>query len=154
MRRLCWGTIVVSLALSVGTPAALAAGTRVRVSPGRGGVHTSFVLRFAIPAATGTSGGVNVSDYITVRGASHAGCVGQLEQPLRVAPAHTTFRIALNPSHLNQKWCAGRFNGQLVQRTTNVCAGGPPAQIACPLFVVAPRVLSRFRFTVTAPAAS
>jgi hypothetical protein len=154
MRRLCWGTIAVSLALSAWAPVALAAGTRVRVSPGRGGVHTSFVLRFAIPSATGTSGAINVSDYISVRGLSRAGCVGQLEQPLPVARAHTSFRIALNPSHLNQKWCGGRFNGELVQRTTNVCGGGPPAQIVCPLFVVAPRVLSRFRFTVTVPPAT
>ena len=151
MRRLWRATIVLALALSVCAATALAAGTPVRVSPHKGGVHTNFVLRFAIPNATGTAAGVNVSDYIIVRGPTHAGCVGQVEQPLRSARAHTAFKVALNPSHLNQSWCAGRYNGQLVQRTTNLCRGGPPAQIVCPMFVLAPRVLSRFRFTVTKP---
>jgi hypothetical protein len=151
MKRLWWGTIVLSLVLSGWAATALAAGTPVRVSPRRGGVHTNFVLRFAIPNATGTAEDLNVSDYITVQGPTHAGCVGQVEQPLHSAKAHTAFKVTLNPSHLNQSWCAGRYSGQLVQRTTTVCRGGPPAQIACPLFVLAPRVLSRFRFTVTAP---
>ncbi len=28
----------------------------IRVSPGKGGIHTDFVLRFSIPDATGTTG--------------------------------------------------------------------------------------------------
>jgi hypothetical protein len=151
MKRLWWGTIVLSLVLSVCAATALAAGTPVRVSPRKGGVHTNFVLRFAIPNATGVSGGLSVSDYLTVQGPTHAGCVGQVEQPLRSAKAHAKFTVTLNPSHLNQSWCAGRYNGQLVQRTNNLCRGGPPAEIVCPMFVLAPRVLSRFSFTVTKP---
>lgn len=152
MKRLLWGMILVSLAIAASAPVALGAGTRVRVSPGRGGIHTSFVLRFSIPVATGTAGDLDVSDYVTVSGHGHAGCVGQAELPLRSAPADTAFKITLNPSHLNGHWCAGRFNGMLVQRQTTVCPPGPVRQaIVCPLYVIAPRVLARFQFTVTQP---
>jgi hypothetical protein len=40
----------------------------------------------------------------------------------------------------------------LVQRRTTMCPPGPVRQaIVCPLYVIAPRVLGRFRFTVTQP---
>ena len=152
MKRLLWGMILVSLAIAASAPVALGAGTRVRVSPGRGGIHTSFVLRFSIPVATGTAGDLDVSDYVTVSGHGHAGCVGQAELPLRAAPAGTAFKLTLNPSHLDGHWCTGRFNGMLMQRQTTICPPGPVRQaIVCPLYVIAPRVLARFHFTVTQP---
>lgn len=152
MKRLVWGTIVLSMGLAVSVPAALGAGTKVSVSPGRGGVHTKFTLRFAIPAATGITGAINVSDYVTVSGQGHAGCIGETELPLHSAPAHTAFTITLNPSHLNGHWCSGTFTGALMQRETSVCQPGPvQAAIVCPLYVLAPQVIGRFRFTVTQP---
>ena len=156
MRRVLWGMILLSLGLAVSASAALGAGkgggVPIRVSPGKGGIHTRFVLRFSIPDATGTTGNVNVSDSVSVSGPSHKGCVGQAEIPMRSAAAHTTFKITLNPSHLNGHWCAGRFNGMLVERRTTICPPGPvrPA-IVCPLYVLAPRVLGRFQFAVTQP---
>jgi hypothetical protein len=148
--------ILVSLAIAASAPVALGAGNGggvpIRVSPGTGGIHTTFVLRFSIPVATGTTGDLSVSDYVTVGGHGHAGCVGHAELPLRSAPAGTAFKIRLNPSHLNGHWCTGRFNGMLVQRQTTVCPPGPVQRaIVCPLYVVAPRVLARFQFTVTQP---
>jgi hypothetical protein len=152
MKRLLWGMILVSLAVAASAPVALGAGTRVRVSPSKGGIHTNFVLRFSIPVATGTTGDLSVSDDVTISGPGHAGCVGHADLPLRSAPADTAFKITLNPSHLNGHWCVGRFNGMLVQRQTTVCPPGPVRQaIVCPLYVIAPRVLARFRFTVTQP---
>jgi hypothetical protein len=156
MKRLLWGMIFLSLGLAASAPSALGAGrggrVPIRVSPGKGGIHTSFVLRFSIPMATGTTGSLNVSDSVTVSGHGHAGCVGQAEQPLPSAPADTAFKITLNPSHLDGHWCTGRFNGMLVQRQTTICPPGPVRQaIVCPLYVLAPRVLARFHFTVTQP---
>ena len=156
MKRLLWGTILLSLAIAASAPVALGAGNGgevpIRVSPAKGGIHTNFVLRFAIPVATGTTGDLSVSDDVTVSGHGHAGCVGHAELPLRSARAHTAFTVTLNPSHLNGHWCTGRFNGMLVQRQTTICPPGPVQQaIMCPLYVIAPRVLARFQFTVTQP---
>jgi hypothetical protein len=158
MRRLLCGMILPSLAIAVSAPVALGAGAGtggevpIRVSPATGGIHTNFVLRFSIPAATGTTGSLSVSDDVTVSGHGHAGCVEQAEVPLRSAPADTAFKLTLNPSHLHGHWCTGRFNGMLMQRQTTSCPPGPVQQaIVCPLYAIAPRVLGRFHFTVTQP---
>jgi hypothetical protein len=159
MRRVLWGMILLSLGLAVSASAASAAlaagsvgGVPMRVSPGRGGTHTKFVVRFSIPDATGASGNADVWDTVSVRGPNRKGCVGQAEIPLRTAPALTAFRITLSPSHLNGHWCAGRFNGTLVERRSPICGPTPaPAQILCPLYVLAPGVIGRFRFRVTQP---
>jgi hypothetical protein len=155
MRRMLYGMILLSLGLAVSASAAWGAGpggVRMRVSPGRGGIHARFVVRFSIPDATGATGNVNVWDTVSVRGPDRKGCVGQAEIPLRTAPALTAFKITLNPSHLNGHWCAGRFDGALVERRSPICGPTPaPAQIICPLYVLAPRVIGRFRFQVTQP---
>ncbi len=152
MRRLVWGAIVLAVGLAVSVPPALGAETRVSVTPARGGVHTNFTLRFVIPAATGITGAINVSDDVTVSGHGHVGCIGETELPLHSAPASTAFRITLNPAHLNGQWCSGTFTGVLIQRETSLCQPGPvQTAIACPLYVLAPQVIGRFRFTVTPP---
>ncbi len=156
MRRLLRGISLLPLGLAFSASAALGAGTAggvpIRVSPGEGGIHTRFVLRFSIPDATGTTGNVSVSDSISVSGPSHKGCVGQAEIPMRSAAADTAFKITLNPSRLNSHWCAGRFTGTLLERHTTICAPPPgPQQIVCPLYVLAPRVIGRFAFRVTQP---
>jgi hypothetical protein len=154
MKRLLWGMIFLSLAMAAAAPVALGAGkgggVPIRVSPGTGGIHTNFVLRFSIPDASGITGDVDVADSVSVTGEGHRGCVGEAELPLRSAPAGTAFKLTLNPSHLDGHWCTGRFSGALVERRTTICAP-VPEQIVCPLYVVAPRVLGRFRFTVAAP---
>jgi hypothetical protein len=154
MKRLVFGTILVSLAIAASAPSALGAGTGggvpIRISPGKGGIHTNFVLRFSIPDATGRTGDLDVADSVSVSGPGHNGCIGEAELPLRSAPADTAFRLTLNPTRLDGHWCAGRFNGALVERRTTICAPGP-VRIACPMYVVAPRVLARFHFTVTQP---
>jgi hypothetical protein len=92
---------------------------------------------------------LQTSDTITVQGPHRSGCMGTVDRRLRAAAADTAFTVALNPSRTNQHWCAGRFKGELVQTETYHCPGGPPAAIACPLFLVAPRTLARFSFRVT-----
>jgi hypothetical protein len=152
VKRLLSGMIVLSLAIAVSAPVALGAGTPMRVSPSKGGIHTNFVLRFSIPDATGTTGSSDVTDAVSISGPRHTGCVSEADLPLRSAPAHTAFKLTLNPSHLHGHWCAGAFTGALVQRRTTICPPGPVRQsIVCPLYVVAPRVLGRFRFTVAQP---
>ena len=156
MKRLLWGTILLSLGIAASAPVALGAGkgggVPIRVSPGRGGIHTDFVVRFSIPDATGTTGGADIADSVSVSGPSHKGCIGEADLPVRAAPAGTAFKVTLNPAHLNGHWCTGTFTGTLVERRTTICPPGPVRQtIVCPLYVVAPRVLGRFRFTVAQP---
>jgi hypothetical protein len=156
MKRVLWGMMLVSLGLTVCATAALGAGGRrgvqMRVSPRRGGIHTRFVVRFSIPDATGMTGNVNVWDTLSVRGPARRGCVREAEIPLRTAPANTSFKIALDPAHLDGNWCAGRFAGVLVERRSPVCEPTRvPARFICPLYVVAPRVIGRFRYEVTRP---
>jgi hypothetical protein len=146
------GFILPSLVIAASAPVALGAGTPVRVSPGKGGIHTNFVLRFSIPDATGTGGVANVADSVSVSNSGHEGCIGTADLPLRAAPAHTAFKLSLNPAHLGGHWCTGRFTGAVVERRATICPPGPVRQsIVCPLYVVAPRVLGRFRFTVVQP---
>jgi len=141
--------IFLSLVITVSAPVALGAGIPMRVSPGKGGIHTNFLLRFSIPDATGTTGSSDVTDAVSVSGPRHTGCVNEGDLLLRAAPAHTAFKLTLNPSHLHGHWCVGAFTGALVERRTTICPPGPVRQaIVCPLYVVAPRVLGHFRFTV------
>jgi hypothetical protein len=141
--------IVLLLAIAVSAPAALGADTPMRVSPGKGGIHTNFVLRFSIPDATSTTGSFDVTDAVSVSGPGHTGCVSEADLPLRSAPAHTAFKLTLNPSHLHGHWCTGTFTGALVERRTTICPPGPVREsIVCPLYVIAPRVLGNFHFTV------
>jgi hypothetical protein len=156
MRRRLWGIVLVSLGVAASAPTALAggrgAGVPIGVSPRQGGVHTSFVLRFSIPDATGTTGPFSVADTVWVNGPHHRGCLGEAARPLRPAAAGTAFKLTLDPSRRHGHWCPGRFSGSLVERRSTVCPPGPQL-IVCPLYVVvAPRVLGRFRFTVTPPA--
>jgi hypothetical protein len=156
MRRLLWGIVLVPLGVAASAPAAPAAGhgggVPIRVSPRQGGVHTSFVLRFSIPDATGTIGSLNVADTVRVDGPRRRGCLGAAARPLRPAAAGTAFKLTLDPSIRHGHWCSGRFSGSLVERRSTICPPGPQ-QIVCPLFVVVrPRVLGRFHFTVRPPA--
>jgi hypothetical protein len=157
VKRLVSGMILLSLAIAVSAPAALGAGqgegVPIRVSPGKGGIHTNFRLRFSIPDATGTTGSSDVTDWVSVSGPRHPGCIGDADLPLRSAAADTAFMLTLNPSYLHGHWCLGTFTGALVERRTTICPPGPVRQsIECPLYVVAPRVLGRFHFTVAHPA--
>jgi hypothetical protein len=136
--------------MAASAPAALGAGTRVRVRPGKGGIHTNFVLRFTIPDATGVTENAIVADSVSVTANGHKGCIDHAELSLRSAPAGAAFKVALDPTRLDGHWCTGRFNGALVERWATSCPPGP-AQIVCPLYVVAPRVLARFHFAVTRP---
>jgi hypothetical protein len=152
VKRLLSGIILLSLVIAASAPVALGAGIPVRVSPGKGGIHTNFMLRFSIPDATGSTGLSDVADSVSISGPGHTGCIGTADLPLRSAPAHTAFKLSLNPSHLHGHWCTGTFTGAVVERRTTICPPGPVRQsILCPLYVVAPRVLGRFRFAVAQP---
>jgi hypothetical protein len=149
VKRLLSGMILRSLVIAVSAPVALGAGVPVRVSPGKGGIHTDFVLRFSIPDATGAMGSVDVTDSVSVSGPAHTGCVSEVDLLLRSVPARTAFKLTLNPARLHGHWCTGRFTGALVERRTTICPPGPVRQsIVCPLYVVAPRVVGSFHFTV------
>jgi hypothetical protein len=146
-----WVAFALAVVLAAGA-SAVGSSTKVQVSPGTGGVHTNFRLRFSIPDATGSMTGLTRSDSIVITGPSRKGCVGAAGVPLRAAAAHHTFNITLNPTHLDGHWCTGTFRGTLLEESATVCGPGPVQhKIMCPDYIVAPRVLGRFKFTVTQP---
>jgi hypothetical protein len=149
MVRKLLGTLIVLVGLAAVPTAAgaLGASTPVRVSPGSGGIHTDFKLRFTIPDATGMFANVDRSDSISVNGPSRQGCVGQTELPLHSAAAGTAFQVRLNPAHLDGHWCTGTFRGMLMESQTPICEP-VPVQIVCPDYELAPQVLGRFTFHV------
>ncbi len=128
------------------------AAVRVTVRPGIGGAHTRFELRFRNPAQTGTVAGVRRADRIVVSGPAGLGCLSSLTYVIRPAGAGDTIRVTLGPSR-GSRWCAGRFVGRLIAYQSITCRPGP-AQHACPLLLIAPRVLARFSFRVRASASS
>jgi hypothetical protein len=152
MRRkvVCKLWVVFALAvLPVAVAAAAGSSVKVKVSPGIGGIHTHFTLRFSIPDATGSLTGLSRSDSLMINGPSRTGCVGAADVPLRAAAAHHTFDITLNPTLPDGHWCTGTFRGTLTEESEPICAPGPvQPQIMCPEYVLAPLVLGRFRFTV------
>jgi hypothetical protein len=149
MRRCVLG-LVLALGLLVAAPVAGAFGivptTRVYVSPATGGPHAVFRLRFRIPAATGTVGSFRRVDTLSISGPPRRGCVSDFTKVLAPAQTGARLRVKLDPSRLGGRWCAGSFQGQIVQNQSIVCQ---PQEGACPLLVIAPQTIASFAFRVT-----
>jgi hypothetical protein len=138
-------------------PSATPASTTVHVSPAVGGVRTTFRVRFSIPQATGTTGGVRRTASLVISGPHRSGCAGSAGVALSAAAAHHTFHVALRPASAHARWCPGTFRGRLMETEAPACPPGPVTArptVMCPLYIVAPRVLARFRFRVTAASAA
>ncbi len=146
-RTLSWAALLI-----LAVPAAAigaAPSTRVSVRPGSGTPHTHFTLRLRIPVATGTFASVLRRDTVTVSGPRHAGCVSSAGRILRPARKGARIRLTLSPGR--GSWCAGQWRGAVMQIEVVRCTPGPAR--ACPLLVIAPRTIARFRFRVR-PASS
>jgi hypothetical protein len=131
------------------TPPMTTVSTRVYVSPGSGGQHTKFKLRFRIPNATGMPGLLRRADLLSVSGPSRKGCISGTSVTLgSPRPAGARLRVTLNPSGLGGDWCVGTFRGRLIETQQVIC---PPPTRACPDFAVAPRTIAQFKFRVQRP---
>ena len=126
----------------IAVPTACAELIAVRVSPGRGGLHTRFDVRFRSPSTLGRGGIIDRSDTVTVAGPAGRGCRSSQSRAVTSAAQGATVHVTLTPG---PGWCAGHFKGAIVAEEHVVCQGGE----MCPQFVVAPQTIGRFQFTVT-----
>jgi hypothetical protein len=135
--------ILVAVPMARATSAQTAA---VHVRPATGGPRTAFAVSVRIPAQTGTFVGFRRSDSLSASGPSGKGCVGSTEVPLPAAAAGSTVHLRVAPGR-GSHWCAGTFHGLITENQSARC-GGPPQQIACPMIMIRPQTIGRFRFVV------
>ena len=139
------------MAALVAVPIAGASGTSstspVHVHPSVGGPRTAFTVSVRIPTQTGTFGQLRRSDSLTVTGPSHRRCVGSASMLLPARAAGSTVRLRLVPGRRPAHWCTGTFHGVVTESQTVQC-GGPPQQIVCPMLMIRPQTIGRFRFVV------
>lgn len=150
MRR---SLLVVSTALAVLILVPMAAAVTsavatvpVAVHPGAGGPGTTFAISLRIPSPTGTEGVIRRRDTLSVSGPGAAGCISSAVLTLPDAAGGTMVRMRLNPSRLGGHWCVGLFRGAVVETQSAVCGPGPAR--ACPLLMIRPQTIARFRFRV------
>jgi hypothetical protein len=120
--------------------------TPVDVRPATGGPHSVFTVSLRIPTKAGTSGQDHRTDSLTVTGPHRSGCVSRAAIVLPAGAAGSSVRVRLVPGRLGGRWCAGSFQG-VVTETQSVICGPNPAR-ACPLVMIAPQTIGRFRFRV------
>jgi hypothetical protein len=135
--------ILIAVPMAGATSAQTAA---VHVRPATGGPRTAFAVSVRIPAQTGTFVGFRRSDSLSASGPSGPGCVGSTEMPLPAAAAGSTVHVRVAPGRRSH-WCAGTFHGVITESQSARC-GGPPQQIACPMIMIRPQTIGRFRFVV------
>lgn len=150
-----WALATALLAVAVAAASATAAGlgptTRVTVKPGSGTAQTRFAFSFRVPVATGTFGSLVRTDTFSVNGPSAAHCQSRVTRALRPAKQGKRVKLTLAPAKGRGGWCPGQWHGTVVQSVLIRC--NPTPGRACPQLVIAPRVISRFRFRVK-PAAT
>jgi hypothetical protein len=129
-----------------GQPSTTSGLTPVHVRPGTGGPRSAFAVSLRIPAQTGTFGQFRRSDELSATGPSGSGCVSHVTMVLPAAPAGSTVRLRLVPGHSPAHWCAGTFHGKIMESQTVVCGANP--KIACPMVMIRPQMIGRFRFAV------
>jgi hypothetical protein len=121
--------------------------TPVHVRPSTGGPRTRFSVSFRAPAQTGTIGQVRRWDVLTATGPSRARCVSHVQMTLPASAAGSTERARLVPGSGTAHWCTGTFGGVIRQTVTTICGGGG-AKLMCPMLLIHPRTVGRFRFVV------
>ena len=119
----------------------------VAVRPAVGGPHSAFTVSVRIPAQTGTVGTFHRSDVLSAGGPNRPGCVSSARVVLAPAPAGSTVRVRLVPGHRPAHWCAGTFRG-VIMETQSVTCGGGGTRLACPMVMIRPQTIGRFRFVV------
>lgn len=143
------------LPVTLGALAVLVAGAAASTAPGqatvhvrpfRGGPRTAFTVSVRIPTQTGTFGQFHRSDVLSVGGPRRPGCVSSARMVLPAATAGSTVRARLVPGHRPAHWCAGTFRGVIMETQSVICGGSP--HLVCPLVLIRPQTIGRFRFVV------
>ncbi|HUA45257.1 MAG TPA: hypothetical protein VMA77_08535 [Solirubrobacteraceae bacterium] len=132
-------------AVSDAAPARAAATLHVAVKPQTGSTNTHFGVSFRAGVSTGQSGTLDRSYRVTASAAKRTGCKSSGSASTSAAAQGATVRATLSPGG-RSFWCAGTYHGQVWLYQTVRC--GPPADIACPQFEVAPQVVGTFTFRV------
>ncbi len=133
--------------LAVPGAGAAATAAAVGVRPGVGGPHSAFTVSVPIPAQTGTLGTLHRSDILSAAGPRRPGCVSTARMALAPAAAGSVIRVRLVPGRRPARWCAGTFRG-VITETQSVTCGGGGIRLACPMLMIRPRTIGRFRFVV------
>ncbi|HET8979377.1 MAG TPA: hypothetical protein VFN87_14530 [Solirubrobacteraceae bacterium] len=118
----------------------------VRLQPGAGGPRTTFTVSFRRRAQTGIQGGVSRRDSVIVFGPRRSRCVSTAEMGTPTGAAGTMVHVRLAPGRLGGRWCAGTFRGEIEETVSVLCRPGPAR--ACPMVMIAPQTIGRFRFRV------
>jgi hypothetical protein len=119
----------------------------VTVTPTKGSATTRFTVSFTAPERTGTIGGFRRNYVVQFNsGGPRPGCTagGTVAVPPSAAQAH--IKATLDPGRLgNPRWCAGTFDGKVVELRAPNCAAGQ----VCPAYIVVVGTVGRFTFRVT-----
>jgi hypothetical protein len=129
---------------SASTSASSAPG-RLTVTPVRG--HPTSELRFTLQAPTpsGRHGQTQVSYALSESGPQGSGCVAEHSNPVAVTRAEQAVTVAVGPSQLRGRWCAGSYSARVDELVRPVCG---PAQ-ACPQFIRVAAVIGPVHFRIT-----
>ena len=141
--------------LAAASGGALAATTKpppkLRVTPARGGVRTTFAVRFKAPDASGIHGVRQVTYELSAApGRTPRGCIGSVSYRPQASRAGQVVVVRLKPRRLGGHWCVTVYTGQVDETVGPYCpppsAGGTPAP--CPEFVTLLRRIGTFKFAV------
>jgi hypothetical protein len=120
--------------------AAALAAVAVKVTPITGGRSATFTVSFTSPTKTGVVGSKRLQDEILANArVGLMGCREAVQVTLKNLRKGQRVRAALTAPN----WCAGTYNGRLVQLQSAVC---PPGSM-CPQYIRL-TTLGRFSFTV------
>jgi hypothetical protein len=131
-----------ALALTFGGPQ-----TVMHVTPRPVGQHHAVVINFLQPVDTTSSSSLEATERLDVQGPMRAGCVGRDDLTVGQAQVGAQVQVTLRPGP-QRHWCLGLYHGTLTVSEMPRCSG-PPVR-ACPQFVIAPRTVGHFTFSVKA----
>jgi hypothetical protein len=131
-----------ALALTIGGPQ-----TVMHVTPRPVGQHHAVTITFRQPVDTTSSSSLETTERLDVQGPTRAGCVGRDNLIVGPAQAGAQLQVTLRPGP-HHRWCLGFYRGTMTVSIMPRCSG-PPVR-ACPQFVIAPRMVGHFTFSVKA----
>jgi hypothetical protein len=130
-----------ALALTFGGPQ-----TPMHVTPRPVGPHRTVTISFRQPVDTTSSSSLQTTERLDVQGPRRAGCVDRDNLIVGAAEAGSQVQVTLRPG-VHHHWCLGFYRGTLTVSMMPRC--GPPVRV-CPQFVIAPRTVGHFTFSVKA----
>jgi len=124
---------------------------RLRVTPARGGVHTTFAVHFTAPDPSGVQGARQVSYELSAAPRrSRRGCIESVSARPVAQRAGQAVVVRLVPRRLGGRWCSGTYSGEVDEIVGPYCAPPQAGQVPapCPEFATVLRRIGTFRFNV------